>query len=145
MHFGVMTESIDHIIIYCDGGARGNPGPAGIGAVVSDPDGNVLESVSQYIGEATNNIAEYKALVAGLEAAARFDAARLTVRADSELMVRQLNGEYKVKNEGLKPLYQRVLELINTYDDVSISHVFREDNVEADLLVNAAIDAHLGT
>ncbi len=132
------------IRIFCDGGSRGNPGPAAIGAVVLDASHEpptVLTTVSEAIGIATNNIAEYQALVSALEAAAEFGARRVEVRADSQLLIRQLEGRYRVKNEGLRPLYQQAMKLLASYAEVDLQHVYREDNVEADALVNAALDA----
>jgi len=138
-----MTER-DVITIYCDGGARGNPGPAAIGAVVLDlsTDPPVrLASVSQRIGVATSNVAEYRALIAGLEAAQAFPARTVQVRADSLLVIRQLEGTWKVKHPNLRPLHAQALELLREYDAIDLAHVPREQNVDADLLVNAALDA----
>lgn len=130
------------LLIACDGGARGNPGPAAIGAVVRDAaSGEVLASVSERIGVTTNNVAEYQALVRALEAAQPFSARSVTVRADSQLLVRQLEGSYRVRQPHLKPLYDRARELLASYERVELEHVRREDNVEADALVNAALDA----
>lgn len=134
----------DELLIYSDGGARGNPGPAAIGAVVMDPTTDppgILATVSERIGVATNNVAEYRALVAGLEAARAFPARRVRLRADSELLIRQLEGRYRVKQAHLRPLYERARELLAGYDDVVLEHVRREENVDADALVNAALDA----
>jgi ribonuclease HI len=135
-----MTESI---LIACDGGARGNPGPAAIGAVVydlgTDPPTRV-RTVSERIGVATNNVAEYRALISGLEAAGELRARCVHVRADSQLLIRQLEGRYRVKNAGLQPLYERAKALLSGYDEVVLEHVRREENVEADALVNAALD-----
>jgi ribonuclease HI len=128
-------------VVYADGAARGNPGPAAIGAVVFDDDGEPVAEVSQAIGEATNNVAEYKALIAGLEAAARFAPRKLTVRLDSELLVRQLNGEYRVKAANLKPLYRKVQELLGRFPIVTVEHVPRQRNEWADRLANQALDA----
>jgi ribonuclease HI len=131
----------DRILIYCDGGSRGNPGPAAVGAVVLDADTEaVLTTVSERIGEATNNVAEYQALIRGLEEAAPFEAAAVHVRADSQLLVRQLEGAYKVKQPHLKPLWVRARELLDAYEDVRLEHVRRELNTDADALVNAALD-----
>jgi ribonuclease HI len=130
--------------IYCDGGARGNPGPAAIGAVVLDPATDpptMLASVSERIGETTSNVAEYKALIAGLEAARAFPSIGVRVRADSLLVIRQVEGAWKVKKDHLKPLHARARELLAVYDHVDLAHVPREQNVDADLLVNAALDA----
>ena len=130
------------IIIHSDGAARGNPGPAGAGALLRDEGGAVLAEVSEYIGEATNNQAEYRALVFALAEAKRLGATSVAIYADPELMVRQIKGEYRVKNEGLRPLFQqaqRVLQAIGAY---TIEHLPRERNREADKLANRAIDTH---
>jgi ribonuclease HI len=132
------------VVIYCDGGARGNPGPAAIGAVVLDPSTDPptrLATVSETIGVTTNNVAEYRALIAGLEAAAPFGAKRVRVRADSLLVIRQVAGQFRVKQAHLRPLYERTRELLQQYDDVDLQHVPREQNTDADALVNAALDA----
>lgn len=134
----------DEVVVYSDGGARGNPGPAAIGAVVLDPSTDpptTLATVSERIGIATNNVAEYEALIAGLEAARAFPARRVRVRADSQLVIRQLEGRYRVKQAHLRPLYERALALLEDYDEVDLAHVRREDNADADALVNAALDA----
>lgn len=130
-------------IINTDGGARGNPGPAGIGAVFFDPAGQVLHSFKAYIGEATNNIAEYKALVLALEEAARLGYQELLINMDSELVVRQMQGVYKIKEPTLKVLSGQVLTLSNRFKKITYRHVPRERNREADRLVNEAIDAGL--
>ena len=135
---------MDVVEVYADGGARGNPGPAAIGAVVLDPSTSPptrLASVSECIGSATNNVAEYKAVIAGLEAAQPFGARLLRLRADSMLVIRQLEGAWKVKNEGLRPLHARASELLRSWSQVDLAHVRREQNVDADLLVYAALDA----
>jgi ribonuclease HI len=137
----------DEIVVYCDGGARGNPGPAAIGAVVFDPTTTPptrLATVSQRIGTATNNVAEYEALIAGLEAARVFHARVVRVRADSMLVVEQLNGRWRVKQSHLKPLYARARALLDEYAEIDVAHVRREQNVDADALVNAALDAAPG-
>lgn len=147
--FGADIERADGarlqtIRIFCDGGSRGNPGPAGIGAVLLDAShepATVIGTVSETIGIATNNVAEYQALVSGLELAEAFGARRIEVRADSQLLIRQLEGRYRVKNAGLQPLYRRVMILLEAYAEVDLAHVYREDNVEADALVNLALDA----
>jgi len=134
----------DAIAIYSDGGARGNPGPAAIGAVVLDPATDPptrLATVSDRIGVATSNVAEYRALIAGLEAAQAFPARAVRVRSDSLLVIRQLEGKWKVKHPNLRPLHARALELLRGYDEVDLAHVPREQNADADLLVNAALDA----
>jgi probable phosphoglycerate mutase len=130
--------------VYCDGGARGNPGPAGVGAVVVDPSldpPEVLASVSESIGVATNNVAEYRALIAGLEAAEPFEARRLEVRADSKLVIEQVAGRWKVKQPHLEPLRSQVRALLDKYDEVDLRHIPRAQNADADALANAAMDA----
>lgn len=137
-------RGLDAVLVYSDGGARGNPGPAAIGAVVLDPTTDPprrLAVVSERIGVATNNVAEYRALIAGLEAAAPFHARRICVRADSMLVVQQLLGAWKVKQEHLRPLFERARVLLAGYDEVELQHVPRGENLDADALVNAALDA----
>ena len=131
------------LLVYADGGARGNPGPAAIGAVVLDPSTDPptrLATVSERIGVATNNVAEYRALVAALEAARQFPAQRMRLRLDSQLLVRQLEGSYRVKQPHLRPYFEHSKALLSEYEDVDIAHVRREENTEADALVNAALD-----
>ena len=127
--------------LYTDGGARGNPGPAGIGARLMTAAGDVVEDLADYIGKATNNVAEYQALIAGLEIALDRGVERLDVFLDSELVVRQVNGQYKVKDAGLKPLHQQACLLLSKFHEVDVKHVRREQNAAADALVNQAIDA----
>jgi ribonuclease HI len=134
----------DEVVVYCDGGARGNPGPAAIGAVVTDPSTTPptrLATVSKRIGVTTNNVAEYTACIAGLEAAREFPSRAIRVRADSLLLVEQINGRWRVKQAHLRPLRDRVLALLDDYDEVDVAHVRREQNCDADALVNAALDA----
>lgn len=131
------------LIINTDGGSRNNPGPAGIGIVFSDENGDVIATYKKYIGEATNNVAEYSALVYALEKAKDFEFEEIECRLDSELVVKQLNGEYKVKDPGMKELYGKVQELI-FFKPVKFVHVRREFNKLADKLVNEAVDEHLG-
>ena len=128
-------------IVYADGGSRGNPGPAGIGAVLKDPQGKKIHTVSESIGIATNNTAEYTALVRILEEALKLGYDDIEVFMDSELVVRQMLGLYKVKNEGLMPLFDRASMLANRFKAFHISHVRREANKEADKLANRAMDA----
>jgi ribonuclease HI len=138
----------DEIVVYCDGGARGNPGPAAIGAIVLDPSTTPptrLATVSERIGTATNNVAEYQALIAGLEAASAFHARVVRVRADSMLVVEQVNGRWRVKQSHLRPVHARARELLDEYDEVDVAHVRRELNADADALVNAALDAARNT
>ncbi len=127
------------LIINTDGGSRGNPGPAGIGVVFSDEKGEIIATFREYIGEATNNIAEYEALIMALEKARDFEASEIECRLDSELIVRQLNGQYKVKDENLKKLFNRVKELV-FFKPVKFIHIRREQNKKADELVNLALD-----
>ncbi|MBI2068431.1 MAG: ribonuclease HI family protein [Deltaproteobacteria bacterium] len=123
-----------------DGAARGNPGPAGAGAVLFDGEGRVVEELTSYLGETTNNVAEYEALLLGLRKARELKATEIEIQADSELMVRQLSGEYRVKNEGLKPLFQEAVRLLREFEKYSIKHIDRSLNKEADRLANRAID-----
>jgi ribonuclease HI len=138
---------MERIIMHTDGGARGNPGPAGIGVVVKRQNGELVYEVSRYIGEATNNVAEYEALIAGLEEAKKKfgDALRemaIDVRMDSELVIRQLTGIYKVKDPGMKERFARVAKIrMEDAPNMTFTHVFREQNAHADELVNRAIDA----
>lgn len=134
---------MQNVIIHTDGGARGNPGPAGIGVVFFSPSGRVLHSFKAYIGEATNNMAEYKALIKALEEALRLGYDELTINMDSELVVRQMQGRYKIKEPSLKVLSGQVLALSNRFKKITYRHVPREQNQEADRLVNEAIDAGL--
>jgi len=131
------------LIINTDGGARNNPGPAGIGVVFSDEKGEVVATFKEYIGEATNNVAEYKALVLALTKAQDFEADEIECRLDSELVVKQLTGQYKCKETALQDLKARVLELA-FFKPIKYVHVRREFNKLADKLVNEAIDEALG-
>ena len=126
--------------LHVDGGSRGNPGPAGIGAVLTDVEENTVATVSEFIGEATNNIAEYSAMVAGLKLALDKGIRRLDIYSDSELIVRQLQGSYKVKNEGLRSYYQQAISLLGELEAYELSSVPREANAQADELVNRALD-----
>lgn len=123
-----------------DGGARGNPGPAGAGFVI-EVDGRTVCRGGRYLGEVTNNVAEYEALIWGLENVLALGHTRVHVFADSELLVKQLNGVYKVKNAGLKPLFVRALALLRQFDSTHVAHVRREDNHAADAMANEAMDA----
>ena len=133
--------ALDRVVVCVDGGARGNPGPSGIGVVVTDIDGNELDRASDYIGVATNNVAEYRALLLGLERARALGAQRVEVVNDSELIARQVAGEYKVKNEGLRPLRAQAVEVLEQFEAWSIRSVPRAENETADGLVNEAIDS----
>lgn len=127
-------------MLFADGGSRGNPGPAASAAVLLDPGGELIEEVGAYLGIATNNVAEWTALVLGLEAAAKRGIRRLGVRLDSELVVKQLGGEYRVKHAGLQPLYARARRLLRDFAEVEIRHVPRKQNALADALVNRVLD-----
>ncbi len=128
------------LTVNVDGGARGNPGPAAIGVVVRDADGVVVESVGETIGATTNNVAEYRALLRGVELAAAHGATELELVGDSELVVRQIEGRYKVKNAAMKDLHAQAVKALADFDDWSIRHVRREQNADADRLVNEALD-----
>ena len=129
------------VVVHVDGGARGNPGPAAIGVVVSDPDGAVLEELGERIGVATNNVAEYRALLRGLERARARDAREVEIVNDSELVARQITGAYKVKHPAMKPLHGEAIAALREFDRWSIRSVPRVDNARADELVNEALDA----
>ncbi len=125
---------------YIDGGARGNPGPAGYGVRIEDGEGNLIEELHGALGVATNNVAEYNGLLAALEWAVDHDEPRLHIRSDSELLVKQMRGEYKVKNPGLQALFVQARLLVMQLDKVTFEHVRREMNTEADRLSNLAMD-----
>ena len=127
------------VIIYTDGASKGNPGDAGIGIVISSPDGTVLREIGEYIGKTTNNVAEYSALIRGLKEAADLGATQIEISTDSQLMARQLAGVYKVKSPNIQPLYAEAVNLIRHFADVSISHVVRELNKRADELANLGV------
>jgi ribonuclease HI len=126
-----------------DGGARGNPGPAAVGAVVTAPDGTLLAEKGLYIGEATNNVAEYRAVLLGLELAREAGAREVEVVNDSELVARQIGGQYKVKHAGLKPLFLETMGELRKFDRWAVRNVRRESNERADQLVNEALDEAL--
>lgn len=129
--------------VYSDGAARGNPGPAGAGAVLIAPDGHVVERLGRFLGTNTNNYAEYMGLILGLERAHELGASEVEVFADSQLMIRQLEGAYKVKAENLKPLHREAQALLRRFDKVKLAHVPREQNLEADEMSNRAIDEEM--
>lgn len=129
-----------HLTLQFDGGSRGNPGPAGIGVTLADTSGRVVYELGEFLGSCTNNVAEYTALIRGLAAAAAMGATRLTVRADSQLVVRQMMGQYKVKNPGLIPLFREAVGLADRIGKVEFGHVYRESNARADELANMAMD-----
>ena len=128
------------LIAYIDGGARGNPGPAGFGVRIEQTDGALVEEFSEAIGVATNNVAEYRGLLAALEWAKTRGERTLHVRSDSLLLVQQMLGNYKVKNAGLQPLHAKARLLVNEIGRVTFEHVGRERNAHADRLANAAMD-----
>lgn len=128
------------LIIFSDGGARGNPGPAGIGAVLYDENKKIIAEISEYLGETTNNQAEYRALLAALKKAASLKAEEVVCYLDSELVVRQLNREYKVKNKDLAPLFLEVYNLSLSFQKITFKHIPREQNSAADKLANEAMD-----
>ena len=129
------------LTVHVDGGARGNPGSAAIGIVVSGPDGAVLDEVAERIGVATNNVAEYRALLRGLERATALGAREVDLINDSELVAKQLTGAYKVKHPAMKPLYEQAISALRGFDRWSIRSVPRAQNARADALVNQALDA----
>ena len=133
-----------YLIAYSVGGARGNPGPAGYGVVVKDDSGRTVASLSEYLGHQTNNFAEYQGLIAALEYAIKHGPKALKLISDSELLVRQIKGIYKVKNATLQDLHGRAKELIAQLDWFSIGHAFREQNQDADRLANEAMDKGMG-
>ena len=133
-----------HLIAHSDGGARGNPGPAGFGVVIKDESGHKVAALSEYLGHQTNNFAEYQGLIAALEYALQHGPKALKVISDSELLVRQIKGIYKVKNVVLQDLHARAKELIAQLDWFSIGHALREHNQEADRLANQAMDKGMG-
>ena len=129
------------LVVHVDGGARGNPGPAAIGVVVSRPEGDVLEQAGERIGVATNNVAEYRALLRGLERAMALGAEEVEIVNDSELVARQLTGAYRVKHPAMKPLHREAITALRGFNQWRIRTVPREQNARADALVNAALDA----
>jgi ribonuclease HI len=129
------------VVVHVDGGARGNPGPAAIGVVVSEPDGTLLEQLGEPIGETTNNVAEYRALLRGLELARALGADEVEVVGDSELVAKQVAGQYKVKHAGLRPLHAEALRALAGFERWQVRTVPRAQNAAADALVNAALDA----
>ena len=133
--------SVNKVIICADGAARGNPGPAAIGATLKDDKGNLIASISRRIGTTTNNQAEYQAIIAAMEKAISLGARYIELKSDSELVVKQINGRYKVKNTALRPLYQKVVHLTGSLEGFTITHIPREQNAEADALANKALDS----
>jgi ribonuclease HI len=129
------------LVVHVDGGARGNPGPAAAGAVLSTPDGEVVDEASELLGVATNNVAEYRGLLLGLARARALGATEVEVVNDSELIAKQVNGEYKVKHAAMRPLYLDAMAALGAFDTWSIRSVPRAQNADADALVNQALDS----
>lgn len=140
-----MSETPPIWTLRCDGGARGNPGPGACAYVLADASGHEAEARGEYLGAVTNNVAEYRGLIAGLDAALRRGAKPLIVYMDSELVVRQMTGEYRVKNAGLKPLHSQAQERAERLRPIRFVAVRREDNARADQLVNDTLDGILGS
>jgi ribonuclease HI len=137
------VSAVPDLVIHCDGASRGNPGPAGAGAWLTDGDGATVAEIAEGLGETTNNVAEYTAAIRGLEEAERLGAKRVVLRSDSQLLVNQLTGRYRVKTAHLVPLHRRIRELVVGFDHVTFEHVPRERNVEADRLANLGVDTWL--
>ncbi len=135
-----IDKQFDFLIVNVDGASKGNPGEAGIGVAVFDKDLNIVHESCEYIGAATNNVAEYKALILGAKLAIKFNAKNTLFKSDSELMVKQIMGEYRVKNTQLKSLYSEVQNLLGKLPEWEIKHVPREENTEADLLANKGVE-----
>jgi ribonuclease HI len=135
-----MTKKFSDIIVYTDGGSRGNPGPAALGVAILDADGELIAKHGRYLGEQTNNYAEYSAVIFALKEAKKMGAKHVTCYMDSELVVRQLAGAYRVKNAGLLPLFEEVKKLACDFEKITFSHVRREKNKIADSMVNVALD-----
>jgi ribonuclease HI len=134
------AKTIPRVVVHVDGGARGNPGPAAVGVVVSDPDGAVLDEYAERIGVATNNVAEYQALLRGVQRAAALGAREVEFVNDSELVAKQINGAYKVKHPAMKPLYEEAMAALRAFERWKIHSVPRAENARADALVNEALD-----
>jgi ribonuclease HI len=131
---------LDKVVVHVDGGSRGNPGPAAAAAVASTPEGEVVGERSAYLGEQTNNVAEYRAVQLGLELARELGATEVEVVNDSQLVARQIGGQYKVKHAGLKPLFLETMRMLRSFDGWSVRDVRREHNLRADELVNEELD-----
>ena len=132
-------------IVACDGAARGNPGPAGAGAQITTPDGDVVAEIAEGLGEATNNVAEYTAVILGLERAKELGGTEILLRSDSQLLINQLTGVYRVKTPHLQPLHRRVRGLAESFGTIRFEHVPRERNTEADRLANLGVDTWLAS
>ncbi|HVS47154.1 MAG TPA: ribonuclease HI family protein [Verrucomicrobiae bacterium] len=137
---GLFDEAAPQATMFADGGSRGNPGPAASGSVVLRPDGSTIAEIGVFLGIATNNVAEWNGLCAGLEAAVEHGIKRLAVRMDSELVVKQIKGIYRVKHPALQPFFQRAKALLRHFEYVDIQHVPRKQNAMADAVVNQVLD-----
>jgi len=135
-----LPEQIEKIIVYIDGGSRGNPGPAAAAFILTDSAGTQLQAKAFFLGRTTNNVAEYNAICKALEAAKQIGAKQLTVFSDSELLVKQINGQYKVKSEQIRPLFQQAVNLLGKFENWKVQHITREENADADELVNQALN-----
>jgi phosphoribosylglycinamide formyltransferase-1 len=135
-----VVQSPDKIIAHIDGGSRGNPGPAAAGFIITTPPGNQIDARAFFLGKTTNNVAEYTALIKALEAIKQTGAEQSTIFSDSELLVRQINGQYKVKSEQIKPLFRQAMSLLEQLNNWKVKHISREKNKEADKLVNQALN-----
>ncbi|MBN1391764.1 MAG: phosphoribosylglycinamide formyltransferase [Sedimentisphaerales bacterium] len=131
---------MEQITAYTDGGSRGNPGPAAAGFILAEPNGTPIQSRAFFLGETTNNVAEYTAIIKALESARQIGAKKLTVFSDSELLVKQVNGEYKVKSEQIRPLFRQTVDLVSEFEDCKVIHITRDKNQQADELVNQALN-----
>ena len=140
MGTGVKEVRLKKVVIFADGASRGNPGPAAIGVTIKDERGELIAFISRRIGKVTNNQAEYRAIIAALEHAITLGANQVEIHSDSELVVRQINGEYRVKKVTLKPLYQQVKQLQGSLESFTITHIPRQQNTEADNLANNALN-----
>jgi ribonuclease HI len=134
------AQTVPKVVVHVDGGARGNPGPAAVGVVVSDPDGAILDEYAERIGVATNNVAEYQALLRGVARATALGAREVEFVNDSELVAKQINGAYKVKHPAMKPLYEQAIAALRGFERWKIRSVPRAENARADALVNEALD-----
>ena len=135
-----MNENNKRIHIYVDGAARGNPGPAGVGVVLYNNDKKRIKDFYKYLGKATNNVAEYNALIYGLQEALKEGAKEVVVNLDSELVAQQLRGEYRVRNANIRPLFEQAVHLMDCFNKVEVHHIDRTENKEADKLANKAIN-----
>ncbi len=140
LHFLKDNLNTNKLTIFTDGAARGNPGPAAIGVVIKDDKGSLVASISRCLGVTTNNQAEYRAIIAALEKAVSLGAKQVSLCSDSELVVKQINGLYKIKHAALRPLYTEVVKLTGSLESFNIAHIPREKNTAADALANKALD-----